>query len=134
MKTIGFLLTITSSLFAGWIAAWNGKAISAFIEQTGGVFPLIAALLALGLVVLVIFWPKKWSDMLRKMATAIALLLAILFGGEPIRLAFIQAPWLILGAIVIVILWTGFLYEITVLGKIRLFGLVRSRRKSDTRS
>lgn len=134
LKTIGFALTIASSLFAGWAAAWNGKAIGAFVKQAGGLFPLIAALLALGLVVLVIFWPKKWSDTLRKVATATALLLAILFGGEPIRAAITQAPWLVLGIGVALTLLVGILYELTIFGEIRLFGLIHPRRKSGTRS
>ena len=125
VRTLGFLLTVATCLLGGFWFAFNRNAIGEFIEQTGGVWPLLAALGAIVGAVLVVFWPRRWSTRLRSIFTLIVLLVALFFGGEPIRAAFAQAPWLVLGILVAIVVWTWVLFGMTVLARFPIPGWVR---------
>lgn len=113
-RIIGFVLTIVVSLIAGYALAWNGNWIGDLLATTTGLITFLLGLGIIAVVLLVVFWPKKWSSKLRSILTVIVLLAALFIGGEPIREAFLAAPWAILSLLVVfgIVLWI--LYGLTV--------------------
>lgn len=115
-RNIGFFLTVLVMFVAGYQLAWHRDVIN----RLGGIGGLLGAALFICLGFLAIFWPDRWSrngrrgTNGRRLVTAGALV-AFLFGGEFIRKALVEAPFVtviwIAGGIIVL----GILYFLTVL-------------------
>ncbi len=108
-RSLGFVLTVISLLFAGYQLAWHSKEI----ELLGGLSGLLGAvgLVAFGL--LAVFWRDAWGVTGRRWVTAGALV-SFLFGGEFVRNALKEAPFVTLAWVVGIALVLGVLYFLTV--------------------
>jgi len=113
-RTFGFILALITLPLAGYAVAWNANFVQELIASSGGIGWFLGALAVIVVVFLVVFWPGKWPQALRSVLTAIALLAAFLFGGEPVRNAFLQAPWTTIGVVVGVAVWLWVLYGLLV--------------------
>lgn len=92
-RVFGFILALIVLPFVGYAIAWNQPFIEELIASSGGIGWFFGAIAVIVIVFLVVFWPRKWPNKLRGVLTAVALLAAFIFGGEPVRAAFAQAPW-----------------------------------------
>lgn len=117
IRYVGFVLTVLSFFVTGWVFAWNQPAIVELIAQTGGIFPLIGAIIGIVATFLVVFWPSRWSARARSIATA-AVIVGLFIGRDFIMAAITQAPWLSLLVIVGGALWVWFLIGLTVYGQL----------------
>lgn len=108
-RSLGFVLTVIAILFAGYQLAWHRDEI----DRLGGLSGLLGAvgLVAFGL--LAVFWRDAWGSTGRRWVTAGALV-SFLFGGEFIRNALEEAPFVTLAWVVGIALVLGVLYFLTV--------------------
>lgn len=119
-KSIGFLLTIVVVGIAGYMIAWNQPALEEFVASVGGLVGLVMAIIGLAILALVVFWPLRWSVTVHRVLLVIAIFVLILGGGETLRQAFTQAPWITLLVILGVVIGLGLLYALTVFDRLAL--------------
>ena len=108
-RSLGFVLTVIVVLVAGYQLAWHRDVI----DELGGLSGLFGAvgLVAFGL--LAVFWRDAWGTAGRRWVTAGALV-SFLFGGEFVRKALEEAPFVTLTWIVGIALVLGVLYFLAV--------------------
>lgn len=119
-KSIGFLLTIVVVGIAGYMIAWSQPALEEFVASVGGLVGLVMAIIGLAILALVVFWPLRWSVTVHRVLLVIAIFVLILGGGEALRQAFTQAPWITLLVILGVVIGLGLLYALTVFDRLAL--------------
>lgn len=112
-RHIGFVLALITLPLAGYAIAWNTAFIQNLVVSSGGIGWFVGAAAVIVISLFVVFWPRKWPKSLRGGLTAIALIAAYLF-GEPVRNAFLQAPWATIGIIAGVVVWLWVLYGMLV--------------------
>lgn len=119
IRTISWIATIVvTALVTSWIN-WN-MPLSDLVAEASNLWSVVALVIGFGVLLLIVFWPKRWNTTLQRALIVALIIIALVYGGGPIMDQVKTAPWTSLLVVIAGIVAVVVLYALTINGRLSM--------------